>query len=120
MKCPCYMIRWDTLDGWLDRGEQLLLVDLRAGEEYGKGHLKGAVNIPYEELEYRYAELPKDRLLVFYCSRGAQSMRACGRLCSMGYRTADLAGGLLYYRGKYMENFGKREGREDLRRPRSY
>lgn len=105
MKCPYYMIRWDMLDRWLDRGEQVLLVDLRSREEYGRGHLKGARNIPYEELGDRYEELPKDRLLVCYCSRGAQSMRACGRLCHMGYRTVNLAGGVLYYRGKYMETF---------------
>lgn len=103
VRWPYPMISGETLDGWLDRGEDFVLIDLRSGEEYSRGHLKGAVNIPFGDLPARYGELPREKVLVFYCGRGANSMRACGRLCSLGYRTVDLAGGVLYYRGKYME-----------------
>lgn len=39
-------------------------------DEYGLGHLPGALNIPLRELEQRLAELPRDHGIVAYC-RGA-------------------------------------------------
>ena len=45
----------------------------------------------------------RDYTLVFYCDRGAKSMLACRDLGRMGYRCVDLAGGMLYYRGKLID-----------------
>lgn len=44
----------------------------------------GQHKLPYEELEQRLDELPKDYTLVFYCDRGAKSMLACRDLGRMG------------------------------------
>lgn len=41
--------------------------------------------------------------MVFYCDRGAKSMLACRDLWRMGYEAVDLAGGMLNYRGKYID-----------------
>ena len=77
MRIPYPMVTWDVLDQWLEGGADLVLVDLRTGPEYEASHLRGAVNLPFGELPARYRQLPRDKFLVFYCSRGAQSMRAC-------------------------------------------
>ena len=37
------------LEQMLDQGQDLVMIDLRSPEEYGAGHLAGAVNIPEEE-----------------------------------------------------------------------
>src|SRR5919199_5287286 len=50
----------------LRRGE-VLLVDVRPGEEYEAGHIDGARSIPIDELDERLAELPADREIVAYC-----------------------------------------------------
>ena len=42
------------------------IIDLREHSVYERSHIKGAVNVPYEELEGGYA-FPKDKFLVFYC-----------------------------------------------------
>lgn len=43
------------------------LLDVRSHEEFALGHLPGAINIPAEELERRFAELPADQEIVAYC-----------------------------------------------------
>jgi rhodanese-related sulfurtransferase len=50
----------------LRRGD-VVLVDVRPGEEYAAGHIEGARSIPLDELQERLAELPADREVVAYC-----------------------------------------------------
>ena len=50
----------------LRRGD-IVLVDVRPGEEYAAGHIAGARSIPLDELKARLAELPADREVVAYC-----------------------------------------------------
>lgn len=56
----------------LDRvGAGLVTVlDVRPADEFGHGHLPGAVNIPLDDLLDRLAELDPDREVIAYC-RGA-------------------------------------------------
>ena len=59
--------------------ETLLLVDVRDASEFAAtGSLKGAVNIPINDLEKRMDELiqEKDRTIVFFCGAGGRSGEA--------------------------------------------
>jgi rhodanese-related sulfurtransferase len=56
----------DELIERLRRGD-VVLVDVRPGEEYAAGHIEGARSIPLDELRERLAELPADREVVAYC-----------------------------------------------------
>ena len=47
--------------------------------------------------------LSPEGTLVFYCDRGAKSMVVCRDLWRQGWDVADLAGGILNYRGKYID-----------------
>jgi rhodanese-related sulfurtransferase/DNA-binding HxlR family transcriptional regulator len=49
------------------REGSVVLLDVRPEDEYGLGHLPGALNIPLRELETRLAELPCDHEIVAYC-----------------------------------------------------
>jgi rhodanese-related sulfurtransferase len=53
--------------------ESIFLVDVRDADEYSKGSLKTAVNIPVDQLKKRIAELPSDKPVVFICGTGARS-----------------------------------------------
>ena len=90
------------VDYYIENGYDMMLIDLRNPASYKRAHISGAVNIPYEELEQRISQLPKDKILVFYCSRGGQSMMACRYLARMGYSVVDVASGIAFYRGKYL------------------
>ena len=50
----------------VDRGEEVLLIDVRGRAEYDRSHIPGAVSLPLRELPQRYGELPRDRLLIAY------------------------------------------------------
>jgi hypothetical protein len=50
-----------------DAGEALF-VDVRTRATYQGEHITGSISIPVDEVARRYAELPEDRLIVFYCA----------------------------------------------------
>jgi rhodanese-related sulfurtransferase len=56
----------DELIERLGRGD-VVLVDVRAREEFEAGHIEGAQSIPIDEFERRLSELPADREVVAYC-----------------------------------------------------
>ena len=70
------------------------VIDLRSKEEFEDIHVEGARNIPDEELEMFRKYLPKDKLYLLYCDRGASSLMAAKELSREGYRTATLVGGM--------------------------
>ena len=43
------------------------IFDARPKASYDAGHVSGAISLPLDQLEGRIAEVPKDRLSVFYC-----------------------------------------------------
>ena len=98
-----YLISGKELDEYLDQGMELFLADMRRPDAYHRGHIRGAVNIPAEELKQRVGELPVNRLIVLYGYHGPNSMRAARWLASLGYEAADVYGGIQAYRGKYLE-----------------
>ncbi|MBM4180229.1 MAG: ArsR family transcriptional regulator [Betaproteobacteria bacterium] len=53
----------------LARAEQgeVVVLDVRPGNEYAAGHLPYARSLPLEELQRRIAELPRDKPVVAYC-----------------------------------------------------
>ncbi len=62
-----------------------LFVDVRAAKDYAVGHLPAAINIPVDDFERRFSELPKDRTIVLYESGKSPgdicgSSRAAGRV----------------------------------------
>jgi rhodanese-related sulfurtransferase len=50
----------------LERGAEVLFVDVRSQQEYLARHITGALSIPLRTLEERYQELPRERLVVLY------------------------------------------------------
>ena len=45
-----------------------VLVDVRGEAAYKASHIKGALNIPYTEILKRSGELPRNKMIVTYCS----------------------------------------------------
>lgn len=66
------------------------LLDVRTLDEFSRGHIDDARNIPVSDLARRISELPRDRPVVVYCLSGARSARAAETLRHAGYRVRDL------------------------------
>ena len=62
------------------------LIDVRSVEEFGRGHLPGAVNIPVQEIDQRLGEVgPTEGDVVVYCRSGHRSSRAAQVLREHGF-----------------------------------
>lgn len=45
-----------------------VVVDVRGEDSYNAGHIKGARWIPLNDIGTRAAELPRDKMIITYCS----------------------------------------------------
>lgn len=52
------------------------LIDVREEWEFGRGHAKGAKNIPLSQLGKRVGEVPRDRDILLICQSGNRSLSA--------------------------------------------
>ena len=50
----------------LDRGDALILVDVRKESVYARAHIRGAICLPVTDVESRLDQLPVAKHLVFY------------------------------------------------------
>ena len=82
-------------DAWSRIRNGALVIDVRTPEEFAKGHLDGALNIPYDRISERAAELgtDKNRDIVLYCRSGRRSGIAQKTLEQMGFTSLLNAGG---------------------------
>jgi predicted sulfurtransferase len=51
----------------VDKGDAIL-VDVRSRAAWDMGHIQGAWHIPGEELAARLSQLPKNKLIITYCT----------------------------------------------------
>ncbi len=73
-----------------------MLLDVRTPEEFAKGTLPGAVNIPVDELRGRLAELDKGRPMAVFCQVGQRGHLATRILRQNGFeKVRNIKGGYL-------------------------
>ena len=76
--------------------ERPLVLDVRNLGEYEASHLKGALNIPVDELRFRLDEVPRGKPIVVHCRSGFRSHLALRILKQNGFPDVrNLTGGYL-------------------------
>ncbi len=93
----------DDVKGQLDRGEKLLLIDVREESEYAKDHLPGAIHLGKGVIERDIEEHVPDLTtpMVLYCGGGYRSALAADNLQKMGYTNVlSMDGGVRGWREK--------------------
>ena len=70
----------------LDEGERPFILDVRSEREFAAGRVPGAVNIPFNQVSSRFAEVPGTQAdeLVLYCGHGPRAYMAATALRSAG------------------------------------
>jgi rhodanese-related sulfurtransferase len=78
----------DELLTLIDEGHPPAILDVRSAWEYKRGHVPGAVHIPFWKVGTRLDELPpgKNEELVVYCGHGPRAWRAGGILRRHGFK----------------------------------
>ena len=79
-------ISYENMDQLLASGGKL--IDVRSQDEYNRSHLKGAINLPYDNINsaMRKENPDKGEKLIVYCSAGKRSMQARNLMVYMGYQ----------------------------------
>jgi len=79
----------------LERGDGVMIVDVREGEEVAIARFPGARHIPMGDIPSRLAELDPDRETVIVCHHGIRSAQVAMYLARMGFeRVLNLSGGI--------------------------
>lgn len=78
----------------LQRGDPVMLLDVREDVEWRIGHISGARLVPLRALPSALGTLPVERDIVVYCHHGTRSRAATELLAANGYRVSNLAGGI--------------------------
>jgi phage shock protein E len=102
-KAPAYpanggLIAPDKAKALLDADKGIVLLDVRTSSEFSGGHIKGALLIPYDEIDAAKAAklIPsKDSKVIVYCRSGRRSALAAKTLIDLGYSKVWDLGGIL-------------------------
>jgi len=79
----------------LDRGDRLVVLDVREPEELAVARLDGTVHIPMSEIAGRLDEIDPDQEIVVMCHHGFRSAQVAGFLAQRDFsRVVNLAGGI--------------------------
>ena len=96
LKGDSVIIHWHDIEK-LNR-EKTVLIDVRTPEEFSLGTIKGAKNIPVDQLRNRLSEIPQDREIIIFCQVGLRGYIACRILRQKGFeKVKNLSGGYKTY-----------------------
>lgn len=80
--------------------EGAVLLDVRNADEFRRGHIPGAINMPVDSIESIVKKVKKkDTPIYSYCLSGARSGRAVSALKALGYTNVINIGGINRYKG---------------------
>lgn len=83
--------------------EDVIILDVRTKEEYEEGHIKGAVNVPNEEIASITLPYAKDDRIFVYCRSGNRSRQAAQTLVELGYTNIINFGGITTWQGEIVK-----------------
>jgi rhodanese-related sulfurtransferase len=73
------------------------IISVRSAEHYAKGHVPGAINIPYKDIAKleNLKKLSKDKTIITYCYTGHTGQVACTVLNLLGYNAVNMKYGMM-------------------------
>ena len=84
--------QWSEIESYKSNGFTLL--DVRTSQEFNRGSIPGAINIPIDEIRDRLSEIPGKNILV-NCQVGQRGHTASMLLKDLGFSAVNLDGGYL-------------------------
>lgn len=77
----------------LETQTEPFIVDIRTEDDYKRGSLQNAINIPMAQLKERMAQLPKNKTIYLLCHTGERSVDYVEMLDDAGYDAVNISGG---------------------------
>ncbi|MBF0708510.1 CoA-disulfide reductase [Alkalihalobacillus hwajinpoensis] len=88
-------VQWHEIDAIVENGGTL--IDVRTPSEFKNGFIKGAINLPVDELRSKLHELPQDEKIYVHCQVGLRGYIATRILRENGFEAVNLDGGYRTY-----------------------
>ena len=89
------LISVHDLKSKLDKGEKIVILDVRDKRKWDKGHINGAKHIYVGYLKDKLDEVPKDRPVIVYCGTSRSANLAASILKKNGYgKVYNVLGGM--------------------------
>lgn len=88
----------------LDEKSEGIVIDVRTPGEYGRGNIKGSINLPVDEVAAKIEKIlpDKDKAIYVYCLSGSRSTQAVEIMMKLGYKNVfSVKSGLLAWRAKH-------------------
>lgn len=87
----------DVYNAVVTQDPGVFILSIRSGEHDEKGHIPGALNIPYAEIwkEENLAKLPRDKKIIVICYTGHTASQATMLLNLLGYDAVPLKWGMM-------------------------
>lgn len=82
--------------------DRVVLIDVRTPDEFAKGRVPGAANLPLDRIrtDIQNFGTPEDLVPIVYCRSGARSKQAAQALLKDGFNLVFDAGGIMSYKGE--------------------
>lgn len=94
---PVVSVKRGALEKMAKKKQGIFILDIRSEDDYSKGHLAGAVNIPLYKLRKRLKEIPGNRTVLVVDENGKRSFLASCYLINHGFGdVVRLYGGMEY------------------------
>jgi rhodanese-related sulfurtransferase len=89
---------------WIKEGASIRVIDVRAAEDYKKGHVPGAVSLPKDRWD-SFEGLQKDKNNVLYCYSQTCHLAASAALkfANKGYPVMEMEGGFKTWQENNLE-----------------
>lgn len=84
----------------LKKDKNVVLLDVRTPMERKQDYIRGSFHIPLYDLTKNQKELLKfkDKEIICYCRTGNRSLTAASKLRKLGYNSANLKGGIIFWK----------------------
>lgn len=95
------LVNTEKLTTMLKTNKDMVIVDLREPDLFADSRVPGSINIPFDDIETRYKELPKNKKIVFVCHTGRMGTESGNLLLQNGYKQVfNLEGGMAKWTGE--------------------
>ncbi len=75
--------------------DDYVILSVRKAEDYAKGHVKGAINVPFGAgMQEGLVQLPKDKKIIVYCYTGQTASQTVAILRLLGYEAYNMQFGM--------------------------
>ncbi|WP_300341256.1 MULTISPECIES: rhodanese-like domain-containing protein [unclassified Fusobacterium] len=79
-----------------------IILDVRSDWEFENGRIKGALNLPNEDIGHEDIKMlpDKEKMIFVYCRSGHRSKQAASKLAILGYKNIYEFGGIITWDGE--------------------